>query len=58
MRSRTLWLAAIAAIAAFARSSYCQQQEPAKQASPDSAASQSAAQASPQSASDTTGITG
>ncbi len=51
MRSRTLWLAAIAAIAAFAPSSYCQQQEPAKQASPDSAASQSAAQAPPQAAS-------
>ena len=48
MRSRALWLAAIAAIAAFAPSSYCQQQDPAKQASPDSAASQSAAQAPPQ----------
>ncbi len=42
---RALCLAAIAAIAAFAPSSYCQQQDPAKQASPDSAASQSAAQA-------------
>ena len=28
MRSRTLWLAAIAAITAFAPSSYCQQQDP------------------------------
>ena len=48
---RALWLAAIAAIAAFAPSSYCQQQEPAKQASADSAASQSASQAPAQAAS-------
>ena len=47
---RALCLAAIAAIAAFAPSSYCQQ-DAAKQASPDSAASQSAAQAPPQAAS-------
>ena len=48
---RALWLAAIAAIAAFAPSSYCQQQEPVKQASPDSTPPQSAAQAPPQAAS-------
>jgi hypothetical protein len=46
---RALWLAAIAVIAAFAPSSYCQQQEPAKPSSQDSTASQSgAAQTSPQ----------
>jgi len=48
---RALCLAAIATFAAFAPSSFCQQQDPAKQASPDSAASQSAAQAPPQAAS-------
>ena len=42
---RALWLAAIAAIVAFAPSSYCQQQEPAKPSSQDSTASQSGAQA-------------
>ena len=50
---RALWLAAIAAIAAFAPSSYCQQQEPAKPSSQDSTAAQGgaqAAQASPQAA--------
>jgi hypothetical protein len=48
---RALCLAAIAAISAFAPSSYCQQQGQPKQASPDSAASQSAAQAPSQAAS-------
>jgi chromosome segregation ATPase len=48
---RALCLAAIATFAAFAPSSFSQQQDPAKQASPDSAASQSAAQAPPQAAS-------
>ncbi len=46
-----LCLAAIAAFSAFAPSGYCQQQDAAKQASPDSAASQTAAQAPPQAAS-------
>ena len=48
---KALCLAAIAAIAASAPSSHCQQQDPAKQASPDSAASQSAAQTPSQAAS-------
>jgi hypothetical protein len=51
---RALWLAAIAAIAAFPSSGHCQQQEQAKSQSQDSATSpstsQSVAQAAPQTA--------
>jgi hypothetical protein len=42
---RAFWLAAIAAIAAFPPSGQCQQQDPAKSPSQDSAASQNSAQA-------------
>ena len=42
---RALWLAAIAAIAAFPSNSHCQQQEPAKSQSQDSATSPSTSQA-------------
>jgi chromosome segregation ATPase len=45
---RALWLAAIAAIAAFPPSGHCQQQEPAKPSSQNSAVSQSGAQAASQ----------
>jgi len=42
---RALWLAAIAAIAAFPPSGHCQQQDPAKSPSQDSTAAQGGAQA-------------
>jgi len=44
---RALWLAAIAAIAAFPPSGHCQQQDPAKSPSQDSTAAQGGAQAAP-----------
>jgi chromosome segregation ATPase len=47
---RAFWLAAIAAIAAFPPSGQCQQQDPAKSPSQDSAAAQSSTQAPAQTA--------